>query len=62
MHCFRILLSCLRLIENHALLSGQLDDATLSLFSQIIARFVVAWQQAEEEKKRKQLEKESLYK
>ena len=43
-------------------MTGRLDAATLSLFSQIIARFVVAWQQAEEEKKQKELEKESLYK
>ena len=57
-----MLKSALKLIENHALLKGQLDSSILDIFSRILAQFVSAWQQAEEERKLKALENASLYK
>ena len=60
--CFRVMKSALRFIENHALLKGSLDAGLLDIFSRILAQFVSAWQLAEEERKLKELEKESLYK
>ena len=59
---FRALLSCLKLVENHALLRGSLTRDVMEVFSQICANLVAVWRDAEEARKEKELEKESLYK
>ena len=61
--CFMALLSCLNLVENHALLRGSLTHAdVIEVFSRICANLVAVWRDAEKARKEKELEHESLYK
>ena len=59
--CFRLLRSCLLHIQNHALLNGSLDGSTLEVLSQLFQLYVTSWHKAEEERRQKEQEEESLY-